>query len=330
MSVDKDLNKLLEKYIAGNCSPQEKKWVEQWYETIVSDDPINIELSEAEKKQLLNSIQSKINLQKLKRKKTFRLFPQIFSISQTAAMWAGLILLSSFLIWISISKWFNPTQKPQEISYVEVKTEYGQTGSALLPDSSQVWLNANTKLKYQKNFRQNRFIMLEEGEAFFEVKPDKAHPFIIQTLHGVKTEVLGTSFNVKAYQSLKEVEVTIQTGKVSVTQDQDKPTKLTPGQRIRYHQNRTQQLSRVLDINSIGKWRQGEWILDDASWQEWCLLIYNFHHIRLITKEPAILKARLSANIKQGQPLPEILEILCAQLGCQYRQSSDTIELYLE
>ncbi|NJO02458.1 MAG: FecR domain-containing protein [Bacteroidia bacterium] len=139
-----------------------------------------------------------------------------------------------------------PAKSAAQRSYLSYnKHRSGQTGSFLLPDSSQVWLNANTELQYRQDFQQNRVIILSEGEAFFEVKPDKAHPFTIRTSYGVMTRVLGTSFNVKAYQRLKKVEVAVRTGKVTVAQDQRKFSILERGKLISCRADRSQQLRQL-------------------------------------------------------------------------------------
>lgn len=84
-----------------------------------------------------------------------------------------------------------------------------------LPDGTLVSLNTDTKIKYPKKFGQKTREVTIEGEAFFEVKPNKNKPFII---HAGKAQikVIGTSFNVSAYPDTKSVEVIVETGKVQV------------------------------------------------------------------------------------------------------------------
>ena len=84
-----------------------------------------------------------------------------------------------------------------------------------LPDGTLVSLNSDTHLKYPKKFGKNTREVIIEGEAFFEVKPDKNKPFIIHA-GNAQIKVLGTSFNVNAYPSARMVEVIVKTGKVQV------------------------------------------------------------------------------------------------------------------
>ncbi|MFH6991523.1 FecR family protein [Flavobacterium sp. FlaQc-48] len=83
-----------------------------------------------------------------------------------------------------------------------------------LSDGTRVWLNQNSEIEYPVRFLKKERIVKLKGEAFFEVKRDPARPFIIHS-GAIKTIVLGTSFNIKAYDNHK-AEVNVRTGKVRV------------------------------------------------------------------------------------------------------------------
>lgn len=84
-----------------------------------------------------------------------------------------------------------------------------------LPDGSRVWVNENSKLEYPEAFTGSQRCVTLTGEAFFEVKSDPSKPFVIHS-GPIETTVLGTSFNVKAYQGKAPV-VAVRTGKVKVS-----------------------------------------------------------------------------------------------------------------
>jgi len=87
----------------------------------------------------------------------------------------------------------------------------------ILPDGTQVWLNSESKLTYDKDMikRGTRQVQLV-GEAFFDVFHDKAHPFIIHT-NKISVKVLGTAFNVKAYPHDAKTETTLLRGSIELT-----------------------------------------------------------------------------------------------------------------
>ena len=81
-----------------------------------------------------------------------------------------------------------------------------------LPDSSIIYLNKNSKLKYPKEFGAERIVHLE-GEAYFKIKRDTLRPFIIET-ESTRTKVLGTSFDLKAYDGNDKVQLVVESGEV--------------------------------------------------------------------------------------------------------------------
>lgn len=88
-----------------------------------------------------------------------------------------------------------------------------------LPDGTRVWINQNTIIEYPEQFNSKERAITLKGEAFFEVAKDPTKPFVI-TSGDIKTTVLGTSFNVKAYSGM-EPEVHVRTGKVRVETDRN-------------------------------------------------------------------------------------------------------------
>jgi ferric-dicitrate binding protein FerR (iron transport regulator) len=129
-----------------------------------------------------------------------------FSRIAAAVIFGVLLLISGYEVW------YTPSAK---VDLLEISSNDQVINTFSLPDGTLVSLNSNTKIKYPKKFgRATREVSIE-GEAFFEVTPNKNKPFII---HAGKAQikVLGTSFNVSAYPEAKQVEVIVETGKVQV------------------------------------------------------------------------------------------------------------------
>ncbi|WP_143307655.1 FecR family protein [Chitinophaga vietnamensis] len=99
----------------------------------------------------------------------------------------------------------------------EVVTKTGSKTTLVLPDGTSVALNACSRLQYDaKRFLSGDREVVLTGEAFFDVKHDPSHPFVIQS-GNVNIKVLGTAFNVKAYTEDANVETTLISGKVEVS-----------------------------------------------------------------------------------------------------------------
>lgn len=110
---------------------------------------------------------------------------------------------------------FSKTSQPEQI--VKIFAPKGSRSVAYLPDGSRVWLNAGSELTYKFNSNQNREVKLV-GEAFFKVKSDKDHPFIVSA-NGMFIKALGTSFNVKAYPEERKVTTTLVEGIVKIEKE---------------------------------------------------------------------------------------------------------------
>ncbi|HTG55228.1 MAG TPA: FecR family protein, partial [Niabella sp.] len=94
-------------------------------------------------------------------------------------------------------------------------TKKGSKSNLVLPDGTRVLLNSDTRLSYNQSFgKQAREVMLE-GEAYFEVVKDAQHPFIVHT-NAMDIKVLGTVFNVRAYNNEKNTQTTLLEGSVEV------------------------------------------------------------------------------------------------------------------
>lgn len=118
-----------------------------------------------------------------------------------------------FIIAIGGYQFLNQSKK-SEVEITSTITFKDDIRLINLPDGTRVWLNQNSKIEFPVQFSNNERNVTLKGEAFFEVKRDPSKPFII-TSGAIKTTVLGTSFNIKAYNE-KQPEVNVRTGKVKV------------------------------------------------------------------------------------------------------------------
>jgi transmembrane sensor len=129
------------------------------------------------------------------------------------------VTILAFGWFILKTQWNNPEQ-------IQIATT-NNTGETTLPDGTNVFLNYNSSISYPESFSGDLRSVSLKGEAFFDVKPDASHPFVIDA-NGTQVRVLGTSFNVKAYKK-ELVRVDVKTGKVRVSKN-DKKIELVKGE----------------------------------------------------------------------------------------------------
>lgn len=126
-----------------------------------------------------------------------------------AAVFLGCILLGA--VWMYQQDRFS-MRGPEH----EVATAPGARSHVILPDGTKVWINAASRLHYDKKFNGALREVYLDGEAFFDVKKDKTRPFIVHT-SDIDIRVLGTAFNVKSYKEEPTIEATLIHGSIQVT-----------------------------------------------------------------------------------------------------------------
>lgn len=114
-----------------------------------------------------------------------------------------------------------------------IVAENGQRKKVLLPDGSRVQLNSGSELRFGSSFGMTDRDVSLTGEAFFEVTRNEALPFFVNTTRMV-VRVVGTSFNVKAYNTQEDIETTVMEGKVEISLkgDSEKKVVLQPKEKI--------------------------------------------------------------------------------------------------
>jgi transmembrane sensor len=152
------------------------------------------------------------------------------------AVWTGasLVLLTALVLTLLLLHSPGSNQEPPALrTNSEISTRNGSRTNLVLPDGTSVWLNAGSKLSYDKNFGNRLREINLVGEAFFDVTKNANKPFIIHTAR-IDIKVLGTQFNVKSYPSDKTTVATLLRGSLEVS-IRDRPNQkiiLRPNEKI--------------------------------------------------------------------------------------------------
>jgi ferric-dicitrate binding protein FerR (iron transport regulator) len=197
--------------------------------------------------------------------------------------------------------------------------------SVVLPDGSTVYFNANSSISYTRSFnRKSRDIKLE-GEAFFEVSPDKARPFRIFAGNAC-VKVLGTSFNVNAGKDDNQVTVWVATGIVELSEAADINNRVTiePGNMgmLSYKDIRAMKAE---NENAIA-WKTGSLTFRDTKLLEVTSLLNDIYGVNIVLRESGLDTTRINGDY-QNDPLDEILQVICKQTHLTVEKSDDMIYL---
>lgn len=199
-----DFDQLMERYVTGKVSEQERKKIEAWLEVMKTEDNTDLELSDEDEARIfqkLTSNQTTVDdVVALRPKRKAGLDRWMLRIA------ASLVIVSL----VSYTAWYF-TASPE--NQLEVVSKNG-IEKIILNDGSLVWMHGESKVMYYEKQSDGARYTTFEGEALFEVVKDANHPFIVQC-GDVKVKVLGTSFSIKT--NPEHVELTVLTGKVNLS-----------------------------------------------------------------------------------------------------------------
>jgi len=189
-----------------------------------------------------------------------------------------------------------------------------QVISITLADGSRVWLNAGSSLTYPASWPDNARNVSVNGEAYFEVAKDIARPFSVSKTSGgkeaVRINVLGTNFNVNAYEDETTIRVTLLQGAVKVSSDINGHL-LQPGQQLRISPNGTQQIAATVDLDEVMAWKNGRFQFDGVDMQTLMRQISRWYDVE-VQYEGKFNPADYAfvGNIRRTENMAKVLHIL--------------------
>jgi ferric-dicitrate binding protein FerR (iron transport regulator) len=237
-----------------------------------------------------------------------------------------LFAIVSFLTWKGSPDNIIPAHTDNK-HFSEVSTKPGSRTKIILPDSTVVWLNAGSKITYNKEFGVLHRNTTLEGEAFFDVKKSKI-PFIIHT-NSVQVKVLGTTFNVRSYSTEKSTETSLIKGKVEVIVDKRPDLKfiLKPNEKLVVaneqetlvgSQNSKKSEPKVVlssltftEDKSIVEtsWVDNKFVFQDETFSEIAKRMERWYGVTIEFKNEKVAEERLS-GVFTGENIEEALEAM--------------------
>jgi len=258
-----------------------------------------------------------------------------------AAAIAVIVIGSAFFYYTAYfsKQQFAGTKKIAEV-------HYGTTSKLILPDGSQVWLNAGSKLIYPEKFSGSQREVTLEGEGFFEVTKNEKLPFFVHA-GKVTVRVVGTKFNVKAYSEDDDIETTLISGKVQVILDDDpeKEIVLSPNEKLTVSNARnsktisTYQSSNELKFklqslpaaSSINipetAWLSNKLIFNNESLDNVAKMIERKYAVH-INFQKAALKDEYVTGIFEKENIQQALDLLKMTTHFNYSIDGDNVNLY--
>lgn len=192
-----------------------------------------------------------------------------------------------------------------------------------LSDSTKVWINAATKLQFPLAFTGNTREVTLSGEAYFEVKHDASKPFIVHS-GDLDVKVLGTSFNIKAYDN-EPLQASLVTGRVEAALKAQQPLTLTPGQAAR--QNGSRLTTSSFDEKYTLAWIKGYYYFNSEPLSQINYTVERWFGLSFSYEDPAIANFDFSGALEKKQDLNDFLSRICIAANLSYKVEGNKIVL---
>lgn len=227
-----------------------------------------------------------------------------FSLGKIAACLAFIIICSGAAFF-----YFN-----HEISPVAKNStaalDMRQPGFIKLPDGSTVVLNAGSKLDFPESFAGDAREVTLTGEGYFDITHDSMRPFVVHT-GKVRTTVLGTAFNIKAYPEQSDITVTVTRGKVKVSDDKQVFGIVNPDQQITFNKNREVTEQKAVDSHEVTAWMEKDIYFDDVTIDQAVAQLEKRFGVSIVLNNSGINNCKFTATFVKGEDIEQILRVLC-------------------
>ena len=314
----RNFSKLIEKYKRGECSPQEKKLLDNYLEAFQDK---HAEWNENEmgnqkiiEEKIYSGIMKSINEEK------YHYFTRTFfspSLLKRAASIIFIFILVSGILYLSgIFE-----QKTSSIVWQERVTTSGEKSTITLSDGSKVTLNADSKLKYPEQFDGTTREVYLEGEGYFVVKHNINQPFVLNTGNLTTTD-LGTKFDVSAYPDNKTISVSLLEGKVKVSRNENgkigRIAILKPKEQLLYDKANNVSSFGVFDSLEVVGWKDSVYKFVNEPLSKVLPRLERAFGVKFRLTDKSVLAQKITIKFERNS-LQTVIDVIKSLTGLDYK-----------
>ena len=320
----KDIETLLIKSFTGQTNKEEEQTIVEW----LTGPEENRKTFEAYRKLWENSktlaLSDAVDVESALRH-TKRQIPQFQKKIRLLSYWRQAVAV--LVLSVLLSSAYHFLMKPghstiEQTVYQEIKAAYGTQTKFQLADGTTVWLNAGSKLKFPISFdgMGERKVNLV-GEGFFEVAKNENQPFIVHALQ-IDVQVLGTSFNVNAYENEDEITVALEEGKVSLLKSVNGKTRemvsLNPNEVASYNIPNNKIIHKEeKDLDRYTAWKDGKIVFFDDPVEKLVSRLGNWYNVDIEVADRRLLAYHFTATFSH-ESLDQVLKYLSISTPMNY------------
>lgn len=238
---------------------------------------------------------------------------------------AAVLLLAFGLGWASRYLPVKNEVPEPVVSQQNIFVPKGQVNQIFLSDGTRIWLNSESRLTVPSMFTGAVREVKLDGEAFFEVAKDPGHPFRIN-LNGQQIEVVGTSFNVRAYSGSNKIETTLQTGCIHL-KTEGQVTVLSPGEQCVFAKSDRKLTVGKVDPVSFSSWKDGRFEFQNEDLLEVFKVVERWYDVEITADANYFKGMHFSGVIKRNKDARHFLELLNLSIPIRYEIKMDKIKI---
>jgi len=211
-------------------------------------------------------------------------------------------------------------------SFIIKSNNSGIVQNVPLPDGTVIQLNNHSKLIYPERFAGDSREVFLEGEAYFNVKHDKKHPFIVRAGE-LKIRVLGTKFTVNASSQSPQITATLLEGSIEVSNEK-RQMLMKPSQQLRYDVNSGNMLLTELSNASREiRWTQNVWVLSETPLLDICQRMEHLFNVKIIIMNDELIGKSFTGEFYTNESLESILKTMQTSTPFKYERKGKNIIL---
>jgi transmembrane sensor len=323
---NRDIFEVISSVLNGSATSEEKQLLENWInesegnrKTFESFSRLgyvgNMDRSVFAKRHVYDKVMNKIMIYRNRKK---------------IQLWQYLAAASVLLLFITGTWLFvRISSNDNKVSVIETQNSLGIKSKITLSDGTVVYLNTGSRITYPSRFTGNKRLVNLTGEAYFEVAKDKEHPFIVKT-DSLSIQVMGTHFDVKAYNEDDEITATLAEGSISISGNCLSSIVMKPDQQLVYMKKDGKFLIRMVDAKSYSTWKDGEFYFEKENFPDIARKLEREFNITINIKSDALRKEIFSGEIEKGKNINQILDIMKRHRHFNYKIERDTITIFEE
>ena len=197
----------------------------------------------------------------------------------------------------------------------------GSRSQVALTDGTRVTLNSGSCLTMHDDFSSQNRIVILTGEACFDVKADRKHPFTVKT-GKFDIIVTGTTFNVSNYANDREISATLIEGQIRLMARDHRSFVLKAGEKIRFDQETMEAVLTKADVRSEMAWVKNEFIFKEIPFPDLVRRLERWYDVSLVYQEEAFDSIIYSGSFKNQETIWQVLDALKLTTPVDYRKSN--------